>query len=175
LTTSLRRRCSTHPDRSCVRVNELKIESHAGLSSPRSARSIALKRVLLSAATAFLTVNLLTGAPLFALWVGSQVVGEKALTIQAVFIVIVVLGVLVFAIALALARVNATYDRLIGRPTRERRLTWLRSMRDEGWREELDQKLGITVLERIVMATVWVAVIALLVWFFAFAGSPLPH
>jgi hypothetical protein len=48
-------------------------------------------------------------------------------------------------------------------------------MRDEGWREELDKKLGTTALELIVMATVWFAAIALLVWFFAFAGSPLPH
>jgi len=134
-----------------------------------------LKRVLMSAATAFLAVNLWTGAPLFALWAGSQVVGGEQLTIQAVFVVIVVLGVLVFAIASALTRLNAVYDRLIGRPTRERRLTWLRSMRDEDWRDELDRRVGITVLEGIVMVTIWVAVIALLVWFFVFAGSPLPH
>ena len=51
-----------------------------------------LKRVLMSAATAFLAVNLWTGAPLFALWAGSQVVGGEQLTIQAVFVVIVVLG-----------------------------------------------------------------------------------
>lgn len=131
--------------------------------------------MLLAAATAFLTVNLWTGAPLFALWVGSQVVGKKQLTVQAVFIVLVVLGALVFAMALALVRLNATYDRLAGRPTRERRLTWLRSMRDEGWRDELDRQLGITAVERIVMVTVWVAVIALLVWFFVFARSSLPH
>jgi hypothetical protein len=138
-------------------------------------RPTALKRALLAAATAFLTINLWTGAPLFALWVGSQVVGNKQLTIGAVFIVVTVLGVLVFAMALALVRLNAMYDRLIGRPTRERRLTWLRSMRDEGWRDELDQRLGITALELIVMVTVWVAVIALLLWFFLLAGSPLPH
>ena len=112
---------------------------------------------------------------MFALWVGSQVVGRKQLTIQAVFIVVIVLGVLVLAIALALTRLNAMYDRLIGRPTRERRLTWLRSMREEDWRQEVDRQVGITVLEGIVMVTVWVAVIAFLAWFFLFAGSPLPH
>lgn len=138
-------------------------------------RPTPLKRALLAAAAGFLTINLWTGAPLFALWVGSQVVGNKQLTIGAVFVVVIVLALLVFAMALALVRLNAMYDRLIGRPTRERRLTWLRSMRDEGWREELDHTLGTTALELIVMVTVWVAVIALLVWFFAFAGSPLPH
>jgi hypothetical protein len=145
------------------------------LSSAPLARPTPLKRALLAAATAFLTINIWTGAPLFALWVGSQVVGKKQLTIEAVFVVVGVLGVLVFAMAMGLVRLNARYDRLIGRPTRERRLTWLRSMRDEGWREELDHKLGTTALELIVMVTVWAAVITLLVWFFAFAGSPLPH
>jgi len=134
-----------------------------------------LKRLLVSAATALLAISIWTGAPLFALWVGSQVVGREQLTMQAVFVVIVVLGVLVFAIALALTRLNAMYDRLSGRATRERRLAWLRSMRDEGWRDELDREVGGTVLEGIVMVTVWVAVIAFLVWFFVLAGSPLPH
>ncbi|HWX75574.1 MAG TPA: hypothetical protein VNZ05_09725 [Solirubrobacteraceae bacterium] len=133
------------------------------------------KRVVMSATVAFLAVNLWTGAPLLALWVGAKVVGEKQLTMQAVFIVVLTLGVLVFAIALAMVRLNERYDRLIGRPTRERRLTWLRSMRDEDWREELQRHVGITALERIIMVMVWVVVLGLLVWFFAFAGSPLPR
>lgn len=134
-----------------------------------------LKRVLMSAATAFLALSLWTVAPVFALWVGSRVVGNEQLTTKAVFVVVIVLAVLVFAIAYALTRLNATYDRLIGRATRERRLPWLRSMRDEDWRDERDRQVGSTALERIVMVTVWLAMIAFLVWFFAFAGSPLPH
>jgi hypothetical protein len=134
-----------------------------------------LKRVAMSAATAFLAVNIWTGAPLFALWVGAEVVGEKQLTFGAVFIIVLVLGVLVLTMSLALARLNAMYDRLIGRPTRERRLTWLRSMRDEDWRTELHRQVGTTLLEWIVMASVCVAVLAFIVWFFVFAGSPLPR
>jgi hypothetical protein len=144
-------------------------------AAPDSTRSMLLKRVAMSAATAFLAVNIWTGAPLFALWVGAKVVGEKQLTFGAVFIVVVVLGVLVLAMSFALARLNAMYDRLIGRPTRERRLTWLRSMRDEDWRTELHRQVGTTVLEWIVMASVCVAVLAFIVWFFVFAGSPLPR
>jgi hypothetical protein len=34
--------------------------------------------------------------------------------------------------------------------------------------------MRVTVLERIVVMSVYLAVIALLVWFFLFAGSPLP-
>jgi hypothetical protein len=158
-------------------VNESRAMPHAPEPPPGSAslpRFVVLKRALLAAATAFLAINLWTGAPLFALWVGSRVVGRARLTIGAVFVVVVVLGVLVFAMALALVKLNAAYDRLIGRPTRERRLTWLRSVRAEG-RSELDQARQITALESVIMITVWAAVIALLVWFFFFAGSPLAH
>ena len=144
-------------------------------TAPSSTRSTLLKRVAMSAATAFLAINIWTGAPLFALWVGAEVVGEKQLTFGAVFIIVLVLAILVLAMSLALARLNAMYDRLIGRPTRERRLTWLRSYRDEDWRTEVHRQVGITVLEWIVMASVCLAVLAFVVWFFVFAGSPLPR
>jgi len=39
----------------------------------------------------------------------------------------------------------------------------------------VSQRVGITLLERIVMINVYIAVITLLAWFFVFAGSPLPH
>jgi len=35
-------------------------------------------------------------------------------------------------------------------------------------------EVGMSLLEWIVMTSVYVAVVALLVWFFFFAGSPLP-
>jgi hypothetical protein len=136
-------------------------------------RHIALKRIGMAAATAFIAINIWTGAPLLALWVGSQVVGKTALSMQAVFVVVIVLAVLVFALAMVLAWLNSSYDRLTGRPAGEQRMTWLRSMNVQ----RDDQVLigtSISVLERIVMASVYIAVITLLVWFFFFAGSPLP-
>ncbi|HEY1833137.1 MAG TPA: hypothetical protein VGG08_01775 [Solirubrobacteraceae bacterium] len=127
-----------------------------------------LKRLAMVAATAFLAINLWTGAPLFALWVGSRVVGDTTLSMKAVFVVVIVLAVLVFSMALALAWLNTAYDRLIGRPSREARMTWMRSMRAEGdAQERLD--IGMTALEQIVMASVYLAVISLLVWFFFLA------
>lgn len=133
-----------------------------------------LKRVLLASAAAFLAVNLWTGAPLFAIWVGSKVAGETRVTIGSVFAVAIVLAALVSAITLALIRINAAYERLTGRPARERRVTWLRSMRAEG-RRDYDTQVGVTALERIIMIAVSLAVIAFLVWFFVFARSPLPR
>src|ERR1700690_162424 len=91
-----------------------------------------LKRAALAGATAFLAINLWTGAPLIALWVGSQVVGKTVLSMQAVFVVVIVLAVLVFSMAIGLAWLNSAYDRLTGRVPGERRMTWLRSARAEG-------------------------------------------
>lgn len=132
-----------------------------------------LKRAAMAAATAFLAINIWTGAPLLALWVGSQVVGTTVLSMKAVFVVVIVLAVLVFAMALALAWLGASYDRLVGRPTGERRPPWLRSIRGEGVQDP-GYGAGITALERIIMVSVYLAVIAFLVWFFFLAGSPLP-
>jgi len=134
---------------------------------------LALKRAAMAAATAFTTVNIWTGAPLLALWIGSQAVGTKALSMGAVGLVVVVLGVEVFALAVALSWLNNVYDELVGRPRTERRARWLRSMRaeDEGY---VSQRVGITMLERIVMVNVYVAVTALAVWWVFFSGAPSP-
>jgi hypothetical protein len=131
-----------------------------------------LKRAAMAAATAFLAINLWTGAPLLALWVGSQAVGATALSMQAVFVVVIVLAALLFPMVLALARLNSAYNVLTERPEGERRLSWLRSMNTQ--QERSGAETSLSALERIVMTTVYVAVIALLVWFFFLAGSPLP-
>jgi hypothetical protein len=133
-----------------------------------------VRRGLLAASTAFIAVNLWTGAPLLALWVGSQVVGQQTLSMGAVFVVMLVLAGLVYPMTVALTRLNAAYDRLVGRPSGEDRVAWLRSMNVQ--REpNAGRRTGISALERIVMASVYVAVITFLVWFFFFASSPLPH
>ncbi len=132
-----------------------------------------LKRVALAGATAFITVNFWTGAPLLALWVGSQAVGRQTLSMGAVGVVIVVLGVLVFTMAMALTWLNNVYDELVKRPRTERRPPWLRSMRGES-ESHVSQRVGTTVLELIVMINVYIAVIALAIWYVFFAGSPLP-
>ena len=92
----------------------------------------------------------------------------------AVGVVVFVLAVLEFGLALALTWLNNVYDELIGRPSTERRATWLRSMRAEA-EGHVSQRVGITLLERIVMINVYIGVVALLIWFILFAGSPLPR
>jgi fatty acid desaturase len=131
-----------------------------------------IKRAAMAAATAFLAINLWTGAPLIALWVGSKTSGSTVLSMQAVFVVVIVLAVLVLAMVMALAWLNQSYNALTGRPEGEHRLRWLRSMNTQG--QDEGNRTGISTLEQIVMVSVYIAVIALLVWFFFFARSPLP-
>lgn len=144
-----------------------------GAAGPTHPASL-LKRTAIVAATAFLAINLWTGAPLLALWVGAHVVGQSRLSMTAVFVVVAVLAVLVFSMAIALAWLNREYDELIGRAPGERRLPWLRSTRAEEGVEEPGYGVGITALERIVMVSVYLAVICFLLWFFLLAGAPTP-
>jgi hypothetical protein len=132
-----------------------------------------LKRATMAGLTAFITANIWTGAPLLALWVGSQAVGRAALSMAAVGVVIVVLAVVEFGLAVALTWLNNVYDDLTGRPHAERRPTWLRSMRAEA-EGHISQRVGITLLERVVMINVYLAVITLVVWYVFFAGAPSP-
>jgi hypothetical protein len=136
-------------------------------------RLVMLKRVGMAAATAFVTANIWTGCPLLALWIGSQAVGTKELSMGAVFIVVIVLAVLVFAMVLLLTWLNNVYDEISGRERVERRSAWLRSMRAESERH-VSQRVGITALERIVMLNVYVAVISLVLWYVLYAAPPAP-
>ena len=144
--------------------------------SAREGRSglLLLKRTAMVAATAFLAINLWTGAPLIALWVGSQVVGATVLSMEAVIVVIVVLAVLVFSMSMALAWLSNEYDRLSGREPGEQRLPWLRGINGSEGIEQPGYGAGVSPLERVVMVSVYLAVICFLLWFFLFAGAPTP-
>jgi len=137
---------------------------------------MALKKIGLVAASALCSINLWTGAPLFAVWIGSKVQGNlNNLSMGAVFSVIAVLAACVFGLAWALTWINAKYDEVTGRPPAARHTSpWLRSMREER-EEDVRQKFGISAVERVVVASVVAGVLAFEVWFFFFAGSSLPN
>ena len=137
---------------------------------------MALKKIGLVTASALCTINIWTGAPLLAVWVGSKVQGALGnLSMTAVFSVIGVLAVMVFALGFLLTWLNAKYDELTGRPPAARHTSpWLRSMRDER-EEDTRRKFGISAIERVVVASVVAGVIAFEIWFFFFAGSSLPN
>jgi hypothetical protein len=137
---------------------------------------MALKKIGLVTASAVCSINLWTGAPLFAVWVGSKVQGNlNNLSMTAVFSVIAVLTAVVFGLAMVLTWLNAKYDELTGRPAAARQTSpWLRSMRDEP-EGDVRRKYGISGVERVVVICAVAGVLAFEVWFFFFAGSSLPN
>jgi hypothetical protein len=150
-------------------------EVSAGVDPHGDEPSLRLKKLGVVIASAVVVTNIWVGSPLAALWVGSQVQSAMGhLSITALLTVVVVFGILAFTLGWLLARLNARYDELIGRPPDKRQpLPWLRSMRGER-ESELRSRVGISAVERVVVLTVVAAVIAFEAWFFLFAGSPLP-
>ena len=130
---------------------------------------IRLARIGLAALTAILSVNLWTGAPLFAIWCGSRVQNGTGLTMSAVGVVIGVLAVTVTILVFALVRVEALYKLLSGEPVQRRTSPWMRSLRDE--RPELAVRRKLDGFEKALIFTVVLAVGASEIWFFFFAGS----
>jgi hypothetical protein len=128
-----------------------------------------LARIALAGLTAVLAINLWTGAPIFAIWVGSRVQKGTGLSMSTVLVVMAVLAACVTLLVLALTRVEAAYKTVTGQETHRRTAPWLRSMRGE--RPELAQQEGLTGFEKGLAAAVVLGVIAFEGWFFFFAGS----
>jgi hypothetical protein len=131
-----------------------------------------VKRFGLAALMAFLALNVWTGSPLLALWIGSRIQGESTQPSMGAAAA-VILCLIVFSVALyqALKRVSYSYHAATGTlPTVRTHAPWLRSMRGE--RPDYPGNTArISAAERIVVATVVVAVVAFELWFFFFSGS----
>jgi hypothetical protein len=141
---------------------------------PREPRSFRAKRVLLAGTSAFVAVNIWTGAPLLALWVGSRLVGQTSLSMQGVMIVVAVLALVVFALTVVLVRINQIYLDLVNVRRDRRQPQWLSHLGEEPEREATGWA-AFNTIERILVASVYVAAITLVIWFFFIAGSPLPQ
>ncbi len=74
-------------------------------------------------------------------------------------------------VAWMIGRLNSLYVRITGtNRLASMRPTWLKSVRDTSPTAETT-----TVLEAVLMGSVLLAALALTVWFFILAGSPLPN
>jgi hypothetical protein len=118
-------------------------------------------------------LNIWTGSPLLALWIGSRVQGSGAPTMGPVFVVVIGIAVFSYLLARLLVQLASAHDRLTGHTATVRRhLPWLRSMRGE--REAYaGERVQITALERVLVVMVVVAVAAFEIWFFFFSASPI--
>ena len=96
-------------------------------------RSGRLKPILLAAAMAFLALNVWTGSPLLAVWIGSKVQGEESQPSMGAYAV-VILALIAFSWGLyqLLKLVMGAYQDATGTtPTVRSHAPWLRSMRGE--------------------------------------------
>lgn len=110
------------------------------------------------------------GFPVGWLWIGSHIGDSSQPSLTPYLVVIVGIAVSVFIDYKVLVRLNARYTRVMGEPgRREIRNAWLRSMRDDRTRGAT-----LSVLDRVMIVTVALAVCSFVIWFFAFAGGSAP-
>jgi hypothetical protein len=150
--------------------------AHAGMSAhqdhPRGVRAV-VKRVVLGALTVLITVNLVTGGPVLALWIGSRIqLAAGQLSMAAVGATVGVLIVETFILYKALSFVTSAYNNAIGRTVPRRQLPWLKPMTGE--RGSLEAKQPLNAAERIVVGLAVAAVLGFELWFFVFAHARLP-
>jgi hypothetical protein len=118
-------------------------------------------------------LNVWTGSPLLALWIGSRLQGSGPPKMAPVFVVVVCFAVVSFGLARVLAGLGDRYDRLAGHsPTVHRHVSWLRSMRGER-PQYPGEHVSLTVLEQSLVVMVMLAIAAFEIWFFFFSGSPI--
>lgn len=131
------------------------------------------KRLLLLALMALAAVNLFTGAPLFAVWVGSRVQGDSGgLSMTAVLVVVLVLALVCWALIWALNAMGAMHDDLVGRPAGRRQTPWMRPFNSPSGRSA---GASLRALDKILVGAVVLAGLAFETWFFFFAGSSIGH
>jgi hypothetical protein len=130
--------------------------------------------VALGALIVLTGLNIWTGAPLLALWIAARVQGEAQLEMSGLLIVVLVFGAASLLLVRLLAILGVAYEGAAGRPrTVRRHVPWLRSMRGERPSYPGDS-VTITMLERILIVMVVVAVLLFEAWFFFLASSPIP-
>jgi hypothetical protein len=134
---------------------------------------VVAKRVLLVGSMVIVTLNIWTGSPLLALWIGSRVQPPSGPSMLAVAVAAVSLAVFSFCLIKLLAWLDALYGRASGRPsTVSRHVPWLRSMRGER-PHPIKHARELSPLEIVLITTVVIVVVLFEVWFFFFSPSPI--
>jgi len=114
------------------------------------------------------------GVPLLWVWIGSLIQASRgASSVEPSTAVVMVIGILVTYVVVLLiaASIQGRGDEDDEEQRPPPRYPWNRSMRDEPYRPGT-QKLS--PVEAVFVGTAVVASVAMMIWFFAFAGSPLP-
>ncbi|HEY4779601.1 MAG TPA: hypothetical protein VIH47_08425 [Solirubrobacterales bacterium] len=133
------------------------------------ARGIAAGLVFLAMLLA--AFSLWTVIPLSWVYIASKVSHTQFPSGGPYAVVAVGIVVSVLVVAWLIGRLNDLYIRITGTnrlaPIRP---AWLKSMRDTGGMQS-----SVTVVEAVLMGSVMLAALALTIWFFILAGSPIPN
>lgn len=114
--------------------------------------------------------SLWTAIPLSWVYIGSKVSETQFPSGGPYAVVAVGIVVSILLVAWLIGRLNNLYIRITGtNRLAPMRPTWLKSMRDTS-----PVTNSVTVVEAVLMASVMLAALALTLWFFFLAGSPLP-
>ncbi len=134
----------------------------------RAGRGIAAGFVFLAMLLA--AFSLWTAIPLSWVYIGSKLSETQFPSGGPYAVVAVGIFASIMVVAWLIGRLNNLYIRITGTnrlaPIRP---TWLKSMRDTA-----PVTNSVTVVEAVLMASVMLAALALTLWFFFLAGSPLP-
>jgi hypothetical protein len=119
----------------------------------------------------FAAFSLWTLIPLGWVYIASKLAKSQFPSIGPYMIVVVGIIVTVLVDAWLIGRLNDLYVRVTGSNRLvQSRPGWLKSMRDTA-----PVQNAVTVVEAVMMSSVMLAALALMVWFFLLAGSPLPN
>jgi hypothetical protein len=138
-----------------------------------------LRRPVFGAAAGIVVAVMVVGAvsmwtviPFGWIWIGSKVSDTQQPSGGPYLVVFAGIVVSICAMAWILSRLNRVYARLTGSTRLPGRYlpAWRKSLSDE--RTSLR---GPNVLEAVILASVLLAGLAMAVWFFLIAGSPLPN
>src|SRR2546423_10262464 len=131
-----------------------------------------LERIALAAASMLVSINVCTGFPLLALWIGSRAASGSVFSWVGIITAILSMAVLAALGVASLTRLSARYNKVTGRPppTRQPR-PWQLSMSTARATPERARR-ATNPVEVIVVLTVVVAFEALVIWFVFFPGPP---
>jgi hypothetical protein len=141
----------------------------ANIDIHNPARGIAAGLVFLAMLLA--AFSLWTVIPLSWVYIASKVSHTQFPSGGPYAVVAVGIVVSVLVVAWLIGRLNDLYIRITGTnrlaPIRP---AWLKSMRDTGGMQS-----SVTVVEAVLMGSVMLAALAMTIWFFVLAGSPIPN
>jgi len=141
----------------------------ANMHSHHPVRSLAASIVFVAMLMAAL--SLWTAIPLSWIYIGSKLSDTQFPSGGPYMVVAVGIVTSIVLVAWLIARLNRLYMNITGtNRLSPMRPTWLKSMRDTS-----SAQGSTTVVEAVLMGSVLLAALALTVWFFLLAGSPIPN